>query len=229
MDKRLKIKKLVKKFYEDFSKEFSATRIKPWNEVVYYYNLFKKNSIICDVGCGNGRHSLPLVNDNLVVGLDFSFNLIKIAHTKIKKMGKIFLPVVSDALYMPFRNNYFDAVISVATIHHIPSFYYRKKFLENCLNITKRNGIILLTAWNIMNLKRFFLCIIQYPLKFKGEILEFGDVYIGWGKKAKRYHHLFTLNEMKKLLRSFNVKILLITSFRGKFIKENYLGIILKN
>jgi hypothetical protein len=86
-----------------------------------------------------------------------------------------------------------------------------------------------LTAWNIMNLKRFFLCIIQYPLKFKGEILEFGDVYIGWGKKAKRYHHLFTLNEMKKLLRSFNVKILLITSFKGKFIKENYLGIILKN
>ncbi len=229
LNRSLKIKKFVKKFYEEFSDEFSATRIKPWDEVVYYYKIFKKGSIICDIGCGNGRHSLPLVNDHLVIGLDFSSNLIRIAHEKFKGMKKLFLPIVGDALYLPLRNNYFDAVISVATIHHIPSFYYRKKFLMNCLNITKKNGIILITAWSLINLRRLFLSIIQYPLKYKGEILEFGDVHIKWGKKTKRYYHLFTLNEIKSLLKSFNVKILLLTSFKGKYLKENYLGIIIKN
>ena len=45
----------VHSVYNKIAKHFDTTRIIIWPKVQEYINSFKKNSIILDVGCGNGK------------------------------------------------------------------------------------------------------------------------------------------------------------------------------
>ena len=225
-----KIKFKVKNFYEKYSKEFDATRQKPWQEVIYYSRIFKENWIIADIGCGNCRHSIHLLSRNcLVIGLDISYNLIRLAKKKVKN-NFLFYPIVCDALHIPLKNESVNGIISVALIHHIPFKINRLRFVNECIRILNKNGLIITTAWNLLKIKHIFKALLEYPFyKINQEIAEFGDVYLRWGKYAKRYFHLFTLKELVKTFNSKKLKILLFSSFGKGMIKDNHIIIAKKN
>jgi len=224
-----KIKHKVKSFYEKYSKEFDSTRQKPWKEVIYYSNIFKENWIIADIGCGNGRHSVHLLSKNcLVIGLDISFNLIKLAIKRVKN-NFLFYPIVCDALYLPLKDESVNGIISIALIHHIPFKMNRLRFINECIRILNKNGLIIATVWNLLKINHIFKALLEYPFyKINQEIAEFGDVYLNWGKHAKRYFHLFTLKELVKMFNSKKLKIIFFSSFGKGVIKDNHIVIAKK-
>ena len=62
--------------YDKIAPHFSNTRYKPWPQVVNFLNDLEEGSLLCDVGCGNGKYLGE--NDKLYcVGTDRSINLLK--------------------------------------------------------------------------------------------------------------------------------------------------------
>jgi ubiquinone/menaquinone biosynthesis C-methylase UbiE len=201
---REQIKKIAET-YEAIAEGFSSTRRSPWTDVLRLLGDMSGKSVL-DLGCGNGRHIIELAKRaSLVVGIDLSKRLVKIAKGKARKLGlahKAML-VVGDALFLPFRKASFDVVACIAVVHHIPTKGLRHKAVSEMAGTLKSGGLCLVTAWYRWE-KRLLLNVAKGVfMKLVGSTFEFGDAYVSWksrNKVYKRFYHLFTLEEMKNLL-----------------------------
>jgi len=220
------IRRSIKFFYENFAHEFSSTRIYPWKEVIRYYKLFERSKTVCDLGCGNGRHTLPLIEVcDHIIGIDISYNLLKIAKNKLNSSK--FSPVNADATSLPLRDACIDNIITIAMIHHIPSLSMRRKCVSECRRVLKNNGLLIASVWNLMKPRHLYLSMIQYINDLiHQKRREFGDVYIAWSKKYRRFFHLFRMKEFINLFNQF--KIVHYCSFGKGIIKDNNLIIALR-
>ena len=75
------------------------------------------------------------------IGCDRSLNLSAIA------ASRGFNALGADALSLPFRDGAFDAVISIAVVHHLTTPRRRAAAAEEMLRVTRRGGQILITVW----------------------------------------------------------------------------------
>jgi len=103
-----------------------------------------KPKMILDYGCGGGWLSKILASYNYeVVGIDLSHSLIK----KAKRVAPIVTFVVGDCMNLPFREGVFDAVISIAVLHHIDA----RKGLKEVRRVLKNSCILILMEPNKLN------------------------------------------------------------------------------
>ncbi len=221
------IRKSIKEFYENLAVEFSNTRVFPWKEVVYYYKLLENSEIICDLGCGNGRHSRDLLGKcEIVIGLDISFALLKIAKERFKNKS-FFMPINADIFYLPFKDSSISHIVSVATIHHLPSKDLRAACVKEFNRVLKEKGLVLVTSWSLIRPRNFIASLVNYVrCLLKGKVIEFGDAYLSWGKSHQRYFHFFTSKELSSLFKDF--RLVHQTRFGKGLLKDNELIIALK-
>ncbi|TSC94925.1 MAG: hypothetical protein Athens101410_706 [Parcubacteria group bacterium Athens1014_10] len=217
--------KKVKQDYEITAQEFSDTRARPWEEFKIFLNYIKNEDKILDLGCGNGRLYKFFENQKIdYLGADDNcqglINLAKKKNPQVKF-------VVADVLNLPFQNQEFNTIFSIAMLHQIPSDELRLKALKEMKRILKNNGILVITSWNLWQPK----LILKYKLwhllfGFKKNNLDKGDVFIPWKLKnspiIQRYYHAFTLKEMSRLVKKAGFKII-------KKYKNYNLAIIAKN
>ena len=124
---------------------------------------------------------------------------------------------ISSPLVIPYPDNFFDKIISLAVFHHLPSKKLRILVLKEAQRTLKPNGLLILTVWNIsfkqliisknwkrlkLRLKFFFLKLIEK------NPLDFNDIFIPWNNKCQRYIHCFTLKELEKLSKQAGFKII---------------------
>jgi tRNA (uracil-5-)-methyltransferase TRM9 len=211
----------TKEDYNLIAKEFSATRREIWEELNFLFEDLKEGEKILDLGCGNGRW-YKIFKEKKVdyFGIDNSEKLIEIAKENFPE-AKFF---VVDALNLPFQDNFFDKVYSIALLHHIPSEDFRIKVLKEAKRVLRPGGILILTCWRIHRLKEI-LALLKYTfLKIIGRSkLDFRDTFVPWGKKTLRYYHFFTQRELENLLRKVGFEILesgVVKNKRGN--RENY-------
>lgn len=200
---------LLKKTKEDYNliaDDFSRAREKPWEEIRFLFkDYLGPGEKVLDLGCGNGRF-FPFFFEKRAeyCGLDFSEKLIEIA--KNNYPGEIFQ--TGDALNLPYPENFFDKVYSVATLHHIPSKELRAQFLKEIKKVLKPKGILILTVWKFHQLKETYLLFKYTILKLFGKTkLDWKDIFEPWGKKTERYYHWFSKNELIDLAQRLNFKI----------------------
>ncbi|OQX71258.1 hypothetical protein B6D52_02110 [Candidatus Parcubacteria bacterium 4484_255] len=223
-----KILKQNKENWEAIAGEFTKTRKWNWRELEFLSEYIKNGQKVLDLGCGNGR-LYQLFEDKQVkyIGIDNSEKLVEIAKRKSEirnpclpagaaksetnSKSQILNPkprfIVADALDLGtrFPSNEFDIIISVAFLHHIPSKELRLKILKDCFLVLKPNGFLIFTVWNLRQWK----LILRYGLYslFLGQ----RNVSIPWkagGKKILRYYHVFTLREIKRLVKKVGFKII---------------------
>ena len=201
--------------YDSFAESFSRTRDYVWPEFKKLIGGYAKSGDkVLDIGCGNGR-LYPLFQEIGAdyVGADNSKNLIGIAQNKFST-GKF---IVGDALGLPFADGSFDAVVSLAVVHHIPSREYRQKFFQEAARVLKPGGYFIAAAWDLRlatmfgnrqwkRVKGFLKTQVRIALGL--EKLDFGDFFIPWQNQYPRYHHAFGLNELKNLAKfaGFEIK-----------------------
>jgi len=193
-------KKLLNKTREDYNRiagDFSGKRKYPWKHSLFLFKYIKKGDKVLDLGCGNGR-LYQVLEGVQYVGLDFSKELIEIAKKNYPQADFILGP----GLNLPFSDNCFDKVFSVAVLHHIPSEELRLKFLKEAKRVLKKNGLLVLTVWKT---RKFIL---KYSfLKILGlNKMDFGDVFIPWGG-VKRYIHCFSKKGLRKLAKKAGLRV----------------------
>lgn len=210
---------LINKTKEDYNliaSHFSNTRKHIWKDLVFIINYITPEDKVLDLGCGNGRfYELVNKRTNSYTGIDISEKLIAEAKRKYPKATF----KVADAAKLPFSENSFDKVLSIAVLHHIPSKKLQKKFFEEIKKILRPKGLLILTVWDLWGNLRAKKLIFKYGFfKIIGlSKFDFKDIFYSWKSQdgqviAERYIHCFTKKEISKLARK--------TGFRVKEIKK---------
>ena len=196
--------KYVKNTYNLIAEHFSRTRYKPWPEI----ENFLKNldsGFICEIGCGNGKNFCN--NKHIYIGGDISIKMLEHCRNANDK-------ILLSGINLPFTTNSFDGVMSIAVLHHLNTIKRRKKFLEELIRITKPGGSLLLSVW---------------AHESKDQKRSNQDGLIKWEKRDKtkyfRYYHLFTYNEVYKLL----IQVKNIESFNIWYSNENFFFKMIKS
>lgn len=134
----------VHKVYEQIATHFSQTRYKPWPVVERFLLAQPPGSLVADVGCGNGKY-LNVNRKNITyIASDYSLNLCNLAsqmhpHTDV---------IRADATTLAYRNGLFDAVISIAVLHHLSTTERRQQAIKELLRIVKpKGGRVLAYVW----------------------------------------------------------------------------------
>ena len=217
----------MEEIWNAIAKSFDSTRKEPWEECLNFIEKIKGRAI--DIGCGNGRHLLPLAKKtDFAVGLDFSIEMLKICSEKIRneKMSEVLL-VCGDACRLPFKDNSFDFALFIATLHNIKGRNNRIKALVELKRILKPNGKALISVWAKWQDKwRWYF--IKKLLSFKEE---HGDIYIPWKKdgiNVERFYHLYSKREFKKDLLKAGLKIEKLWSVKkvSKRYPDNHFAIV---
>jgi len=180
---------------------------KVWNEIAEEWHEFKsekpaehvlkflqnKEGKILDFGSGSGRHLIKLKKGKMHL-VDFSEKMIKLAKEKGKKenIDAGFFSADIEKEKLPFKDNFFDYAIAIASIHCIRGEENRKKAAEELFRVLKPGAEAEIAVWNIDS-KRF-----KNSPKEK---------YVKWRDKGKRYYYLFDEKEIHNLFKNVGFKI----------------------
>jgi len=162
---------------------------------------------LLDVGCGNCRNTIVFAKHGFdCYGIDFSKQMLKYADRYAKQNNVDIKLRAANATTLPFKDGFFDYVISTAVLHHLGSRQDRKKALSEIKRVLKNKGQALIAVWNKL----------QPGFLFGGK-----EKYVGWrvgDVTYYRYHYLFTYWELKKLIKEAGFKILDHSGFLGRNI-----------
>ncbi len=152
----------------------------------FLFESVLKGDKVLDLGCGNGRF-YPLLKETQYIGVDPSSELIKIAKEDYPQ-GDFLVAYGND---LPFEDEYFDKIYSIAVLHHLPSIKSRKELLNEAKRVLKKGGVMILTVWNLEE-------------KTKGEV----DVFIPWYGSKGTYFHCFNLKELIQLAKELDFEVI---------------------
>lgn len=185
----------VKDVYEKIANHFSHTRVYSWSWITKFLeNIHCKNenSLIYDLGCGNGRN---MNFKNLkFIGIDNCQNFIKICKSKNLNVIK------SEITNTQLPSNSADAIICIAVIHHLVSEENRLRALLEIKRLIKPGGKILLSVWSI-----------NQPKKTRRNFKSYGNNIVLWnnyGETYERYYYIFKIDELKSLIQKAGLFIL---------------------
>lgn len=177
---------------------FDTTRKKPWNQCLDFILSLPKQTMVADLGCGNGRHLLPLASQcTQAIGIDKSANLLGIVQQKIKQNHlKNIVLLQGDLICNPLKDNSVDAVLYIAALHNIKGREHRIQSLKEVNRILKPGGKTLISVWSRWqdNYWTYFV----KKIFSQNETEEFGDITIYWkqhGLNVARFYHLYSKNE----------------------------------
>ena len=180
----------VKNIYEAIASEFSDKRYNKWDWIDEFINSFPNNSTMLDIGCGNGRNMLN--TKHCFFGIDNCEQFVKIS---LKRKLQV---ILSDMTSLPFMNNYFDGIISIASFHHLSTTERRENALAEMKRVLKPNGRLLLSIWSINQ---------SHNKKLHNKFV-YGDNIIPWKDskgniKGNRYYYIFQEDEIYCLLKKY--------------------------
>jgi ubiquinone/menaquinone biosynthesis C-methylase UbiE len=183
--------------WETIADSWTNLRVKPEKEVVKFSKKIEPG-LILDIGCGNGRNSLPfLVKKMKCVELDFSRSMIREAKKFLKKRGFHGIFVVARTTSLPFKSRVFSTIIFVRILPHIKTRGKRLKALNEIKKVGKK---IIMSCWCKWDRKLFWVVL---------KNLFSSDVNVDWnyhGKVYKRFHHLYTKKELERDLKEVGFK-----------------------
>jgi len=93
------------------------------------------------VGCGNGKNFSGEFSHIQFEGTDICPNLLKICKERGYKVK------LSDGCDLPYIDDEFDHVFSVAVIHHLSTLERRVKFIREMVRVCKKGGRIMFQVW----------------------------------------------------------------------------------
>lgn len=184
----------VQESYDKIAQYFSVTRIFTWKWTDNFIEILNNNSMILDIGSGNGRNTN--YKNHIIFGLDISYEQLKM--NKSINCNDIH----GNMIKLPFKDNSFDAILSIASFHHLSTIKERHQCLKEMKRVLTRNGKILLSVWSI-----------NQPKKTKRQFNNYGDTIVNWNTNRKdesdkyiiipRYYYIFNLYEINELLKQY--------------------------
>jgi tRNA (uracil-5-)-methyltransferase TRM9 len=125
--------------YNSISSHFKQTRVYLWPSAKTFLDTIKPYELVSDIGCGNGRgiKEYPFIS----IGCDICLpNLIE-ANSQLDGV------IRGNAIHLPYKNNQFDKLISIAVIHHLSSPERRKQAIKELVRIVRPGGKLFIQVW----------------------------------------------------------------------------------
>ncbi|MEM5883048.1 MAG: class I SAM-dependent methyltransferase [Candidatus Aenigmatarchaeota archaeon] len=139
----------MSKQWDKIFKEEGKVFTKPHEEMPKIVKIFKENKVkkVLDLGCGSGRHLVYLAKHGFeVYGIDIAKHGIKIARNWLKEENlKAELRVGDIYKKLPYPDNFFDGIVSIATLHHNRIEKIRK-LMKEIERVLKPGGLIFITV-----------------------------------------------------------------------------------
>jgi len=198
-------------FYNLIANEFDKTRVRLWPCVKSFLDNFLSNSLILDIGCGNGKY-MNYRNDIKIKGIDISQELVNIC------INKGFDVIKGNMTNLPYNDNYFDGIICIASYHHLENDNDRKKTLNEIYRVLKNNGVCFLEVWakeQYDNNKEF---------KNKSNLVKWTSVKTG--NIYYRFYNIYSNGELEEEIQKFEPRFIIINN---GYEKGNYYVILQKN
>lgn len=173
----------VKNVYNKIAHHFDVTRTYKWSWITSFMESLAPESYICDLGCGNGRN---MDYDGFqFVGVDNCEAFVNMCNKKGLncKLGEM--------TNIPLESESVDAILSIASFHHLSSLQTRIEAMDEMHRILKPNGKILLSVWSK-----------EQPKKTKRVFEKYGDNLVKWKtceKVFERYYYIFQILELEIL------------------------------
>jgi ubiquinone/menaquinone biosynthesis C-methylase UbiE len=137
----------MKQWNEAFKKK-GKIFLEPQENMAEVVKLFKKKEVkkILDLGCGTGRHLIYLAKNKFdVYGIDIAEEGISQSRKWLKSEGqKANLKIGSMYEKLPYKDNYFDAIVSIQALHHERIINVRKAIKE-VERILKPGGLVFMS------------------------------------------------------------------------------------
>lgn len=187
----------IQSTYNQIAKQFSQTRYKMWPGVKNFLLSLPEKYYILDAGCGNGKNMLE--TKHKFYGIDLSDELLKEAMKKTVDKTNIIGFVQGSIIKMnTIKNDSFDAVISIAVIHHLETQNERVTAIKEMIRVCKNGGVILFTVWKLED----------NDVYEKGKTIseDTHNKLIMWkdvknGMSYDRFYHFFTYEEIFSLIK----------------------------
>uniref|UniRef100_A0A8C3JEA5 Methyltransferase type 11 domain-containing protein n=1 Tax=Calidris pygmaea TaxID=425635 RepID=A0A8C3JEA5_9CHAR len=139
----------VHSVYEKIAPCFNDTRYKAWPKVQQFISEQEPGSLIADIGCGNGKY-LHINSQVYKLGCDYCFPLVESARNEGHEV------MVCHSLCLPYRSECFDAVLSIAVIHHFSTEERRMRAIKEMARILRVGGQIMIYVWAMEQKRRRF-------------------------------------------------------------------------
>ncbi|XP_017007976.3 tRNA (carboxymethyluridine(34)-5-O)-methyltransferase ALKBH8 [Drosophila takahashii] len=130
----------VHEVYDKIADHFSETRHTPWPQVAEFLDSFDPQSVVLDIGCGNGKYlgcNPQLIN----IGCDRAQGLLAVGRRKGQNVFRC------DCLGVPVRSSSIDGCISIAVIHHLATTERRLAALQEMARVLRPGGRALVYVW----------------------------------------------------------------------------------
>ena len=202
---------LTQKIQNDFDR-IALHDQEGWNHNNHYHRFLLKQlpapcKTVLDIGCGTGEFSRLLAQRaERVVAIDLSPNMIKVAKQRSKQVSNIDFQV-ADVLQweLPVKN--FDAIVSIATLHHLPV----QNLLPNLKVALKPAGrLVILDLLEPENLQDKLSDFIAVPLNWLFQVLKNRHIQQSSEATAAIREHLRT----DKYLTLSQARRIYLSSFR---------------
>lgn len=186
----------VHRVYDTIAEHWNHTRYKAWPRVDAFIKGLPMGTLVADLGCGNGKN-IPAIHDarGFAVPSDMSAPLARIAAYRHRTST-----LVADCLCTPFRSSSFDAVLSIAVLHHLSTEPRRVQALREAARLLRLGGKLLLYCWSFeqddqrsRSKHRFTGQDNLVPWKFRAPDSQVQEVF-------QRYCHVYKENELQELL-----------------------------
>lgn len=142
-------KQHVHDVYESTAPYFSDLQNKAWPRVRQFLQDQKPGSLIADIGCGTGKY-LKVNSQVHTLGCDYCGPLVEIARNR---GGEV---MVCDNLNLPFRDQGFDAIISIGVIHHFSTRQRRIRAIKEMARVLAPGGQLMIYVWAMEQKNRHF-------------------------------------------------------------------------
>lgn len=195
--------------WEGIASDWKKSRHKPWKETVDF--LSDKKGVILDIGCGSGRN---FISGKEYFGVDLSKNMLQHAKEDAKKRRISVVLSRASATALPIRNDVFQSVLYIATLHTIKGAANRKKSLQELKRVMKDDGSAIITVWN------------RKQPKFAEAKKE---AYVPWkheGKTYMRYYYLYDKAELARLLKTIGFRVERVFDSKSKVFNVFPMNII---
>jgi len=211
------------KQWDRIFKKYGKVFTKIQEDMPKVVKIFKKHNTkkVLDLGSGTGRHAIYLAKNGFkVYGIDISDEGIKITKNWLKENNlKADLKVGSIYKKLPYKDNFFDAIISTNTLHHERIETIRKAICE-IERVLRSGGLIFITVRR-RKFRKFYpkLTIIEKYGKQKTnyKVIEPRTYVPIEGGEKGLIHYLFNKELIRKEFENFKIHNIWVDSKRRHY------------